>query len=246
LLQSRPLTPEEARQYERRISDRLDAQDRQRRKGERPADEGTFAKIGSRVYRDRRLKAAQPFISLLVQYSRAGERPQLEEYQQHIASKLGVTVKTVYRWQIIAAEGEMVLTETRKGRGRRNRYTVLPAALAPARDPGAPTRPRRPRVKSDRNVRLSPTDLKPTVSDRTSPPDPLPASGKGDADGASRAAVGSPGEPGRPAARVVEGQRPTATPPCAPLAAPSEPAIDTRAVRAARQGASAISPRAPP
>jgi hypothetical protein len=179
-----PLTPADARQFERRISDRLDAQERRKRNGEAAPDEGTYAKIGSRVYRDRRIKAAMPFISIIVQWA-VRKGGWTDEYQPHVAKKLGVTDRTVRRWQRIADEAEMIKTETRRGRGRRNRYTVLPAALPP------PSERPRARVaqqnKSDRNVRSTRTESEPKGSVSASPPNPLPASGKGEAVGARRA-----------------------------------------------------------
>jgi len=231
-------SPAERQQWERRLNARIDAQIRKQRE---VPDEGTFAKIGSRVYRDRRIKAAMPFISIIVQWCRAGEKPFTDEYQSHVADKLGVTERTVRRWQRIADEAEMIKTDTRRGRGRRNRYTVLPAALPPPIDPGAPTRRRRRSVKPDKNVRSPLTDLKPTVLDRSSPPVPLPASGKGVCGPSPASAPGQPrrvkAEPAPVPRAAVSARGQKATPAPAELASP---------IKRARQGASAMRVRAPP
>ncbi len=244
----RPLTPAEARKWERYVNARLDAQQREKRNGEGPPDKGTFAKVGSRVYRDRRLNGTvSRFISLCVQYSAMNGGKPFEQWVAHFADELGVTDRTVGRIQRIAAEREMVLTSTRRGRGVKNCYIVLPAALPPPREPDSPRR--RGRVaqqnKPDKNVRSLRSELKPSVPEgvnSASPPIPLPASGKGGTDGApGRRAELLGARDGRSAARATP-TVPTADASRAPPLAPAEFAGSTLA----RQGASAIRVRAPP
>ena len=225
-------SPAERERWEKRLNAGIDAQLREKRNGEGAPDESTYAKIGSRVYRDRRIKAAMPFISIIVQWA-VRKGGWTDEYQAHVADKLGVTDRTVRRWQRIADEAEMVKTETLRGRGHRNRYTVLPAALPPPRDPESPRRARSSRatIKPDKNVRSTLTELKPSKEEglnSASPPVPLPASGKGVHGAAPMARL--------PRAAVsARGQK--ATP------SPAAPALPTEI---ARQGASAIRVRAPP
>ena len=232
-------SPAEKERWERRFDAWADTQQREERNREGAKDEGTYAKIGSRVYRDRRIKAAMPFISIIVQWA-VRKGGWTEEYQEHVADKLGVTDRTVRRWQKIADEAEMVKTETRRGRGRRNRYTVLPAALPPPSD-----RPRgrvAQQNKPDKNVRSTRTESELRGSDSASPPIPLPASGKGGTDGApGRRAELLGARDGRSAARATP-TVPTADASRAPPLAPAEFAGSTLA----RQGASAIRVRAPP
>ena len=237
-------SPAEKERWERRFDAWADTQQREKRNGEGPPDEGTYAKIGSRVYRDRRIKAAMPFISIIVQWA-VRKGGWTEEYQEHVADKLGVTDRTVRRWQKIADEAEMVKTETRRGRGRRNRYTVLPAALPPP----SPQRPRgrvAQQNKPDKNVRSTLTELETSLqeaSNSASPPlPPPPQAEEGGTDGApGRRAELLGARDGRSAARATS-TVPTADASRAPPLAPAEFAGSTLA----RQGASAIRVRAPP
>lgn len=242
----------------RRLDALLDAQQRKNRTVE---DIGTFAKgVSSRTYRDRRLKAAMPFVLKCIELSdRAGGKP-FDAYPCNLARELGVTARTITRWQNIARDCEMVHTIARRGRSRPNHYTVLPAARPQPFD-GSPRGGRR-KKKSDKNVRLLPSELIPDVPsglNSSSPPVPLPASGKGvcgpppasAADQAARASTRN-----RPTASVSRAPTPSVPAEPAPFpraalsargqkATPAPPARASPSKRA-RQGASAISPRAPP
>lgn len=142
------------------------------RKGKPPEDNGTFAKVSSRVYRDKRLKVAARFISLIVGYA-ASKGGFTDEWVPHLADELDVSPRTIERYQVIAAECEMILTIPIRGRGKKNRYVVLPAALPPPRrsPPADPDS-----EKYDKNVgptrSESKTSGRPEVLASLSPPCP--------------------------------------------------------------------------
>ena len=145
-------------------------------RGEPPDDKGTFSKVSSLTYRDRRLKAAMPFINLIVGYA-AGKGGFTDEWQEHLADELGVTSRTIRRYQDICADCEVILTIRH---GKKNRYVVLPRAVP------APRRPDREKNKADKIVRPTRSESKPKrVLLRSSPPlPPSPLAGRGCSDGA--------------------------------------------------------------
>src|SRR5258708_18107352 len=92
-------SPAERERWEKRLNAGIDAQLREKRNGEGPPDKGTFARVGSRVYRDRRLNnTAGRFIQLIVGYA-ANKGGRTEEWVPHLADELGVTTRTVERAQ---------------------------------------------------------------------------------------------------------------------------------------------------
>jgi hypothetical protein len=196
-----------------------------------------FAAVSDMLERDGRLSCSDLKLGLWLVRTARG-RASIDAFIDQMADAIGRSARQVQRAQRnLEACGYITVEHVREGRiNDANVYHLLAPLLAPEKR-------RAPSRRAARGVtKKAPHE---EASERTLPSE-LVAAREGDADGAGRAEVGSPGEPGRPAARAIEGQWPTATPSRAPLAAQSEPAIDTRAMRAARQGASAISPRAPP
>ena len=217
---------------------------RKQRRG-RPEENGTFAKINSRVYADREIKAAIPLCSLLC--SLAAGRGWCPARVGWLAWRLDVTPRTIQRWTKSLVDAEMIAPPSYGiGRGHRNRYTLLPAALPQPGPPGGRTRAQRRgymrdaiavagKIKGDKIVALTP-------SLTATPPLTPPRKRGGDADGApGRRAELLGARDGRSAARATP-TVPTADASRAPPLAPAEFAGSTLA----RQGASAIRVRAPP